>query len=94
MTVGCCAAENVTTESGTTYVWPQTLGGETATFTCPLSPEFTVTRSCQFGEAWLSFDEDGCGVVSQQLKRVENLFNNVRSYKYSACELCSKRYVS
>ena len=66
-------------------MWPQILGGETATFTCPLSPEFTVTRSCQFGGAWLSFDEDGCGVVSGQLERVENMFNNVSSWECFAC---------
>ena len=76
-TVGCCAAENVTSQSGTTYIWPQRFGGETAVFTCPLSPEFTVTRSCHFGGVWQLFDEDGCGVVNGQLSRLESTFNNV-----------------
>ena len=81
--VGCCVAENVTSQSGTTYIWPQIFGRESATFTCPLSPEFTVTRSCQFGGVWQQFDEDGCGVVNGQLTRLENIFNNVRkSQKY------------
>lgn len=78
-TVGCCAAENVTTQSGTPYIWPQILGGETAIFTCPLSPDFTVTRSCVFGGVWQQFDEDGCGVVDGQLIGLENTFNNVRN---------------
>ena len=86
---GCCAAENVTTQNGTTYVWPQTFGGDTATFICPLSPEFTVTRSCQFGGEWQRFDEDGCGVVSGQLAGLEDTFNNVRkSLGYYECTIC------
>ena len=48
-----------------------------AVFTCPLSPEFVVTRSCQFGGVWQQFDEDGCGVVNGELSRLENTFNNV-----------------
>ena len=65
-------------QSGTTYIWPQVFGGETATFTCPLSPEFMVTRSCQFGGVWQEFDEYGCDTVNGQLIRLESLFNNVR----------------
>ena len=72
-----CCAENVSTESGTMYVWPETRSGDTATFTCPLSLGFTVTRSCSIEGEWQSFDEDACGVVSGQLSKLKDTFSNV-----------------
>ena len=89
--VGCCDAENISTESGTTYIWPDRLGGEVATFTCPLSPNFSVNRSCSIGGVWQSFNEEGCGVVNEKLNRLENMFTNVRLYTYRM--FCCVEYI-
>ena len=78
---GFCDAETNTTESGTTFVWPVTEGGESATFNCPLSPEVVVTRMCGDGGVWQSFNEGGCGVVLSQLNSLNDSFNNVRLYE-------------
>ena len=51
--------------------------GAIATFNCPLSPGFIVTRECGAGGQWQSFDRLGCGVVNFQLSRLENLFSSV-----------------
>ena len=76
---GFCDAESIPSESGTTFYWPETWGGETATFICPLSPESLVTRSCGIGGVWSQFDENACSAsVSGQLSNLINLFNNVR----------------
>ena len=73
-----CCAENITSNaSGTTYVWPETPVGGFATFNCPLSPGFTVERGCGNGGDWQLFDELGCGVVNEQLNRLETLFTDV-----------------
>ncbi|MGJ8945961.1 hypothetical protein AB9K17_24020, partial [Salmonella enterica subsp. enterica serovar Kentucky] len=54
-------------ESGITFVWPETRGGDTANFTCPLmigtGVIVHVARMCDIGGVWQSFDETSCGVV-------------------------------
>ena len=76
-TVVCCAESVLSQESGTTYEWPETSVGAVATFNCPLSPGFIVTRECSVGGQWQSFDRLGCGVVNEQLHSLEHLFANV-----------------
>lgn len=75
---GFCDAEMTVSESGTTFVWPETRGGETANFTCTLSPDVYVTRMCDVGGVWLSFDETTCGVVLGLLNTLNDSFTNVR----------------
>ena len=65
-------------ESGTTFVWPETRGGDTAIFFCPLSPRFNATRMCGIGGVWLSFDETTCGVILGLLNTLNDSFSNVR----------------
>ena len=76
--VAVCCAETVPTEHGVTYVWPDTSAGRTAVFSCPRSPQFNVTRECNSTGEWQAFDETGCGVVSEDLNGLENIFSNVR----------------
>ena len=73
-----CETETIQSTSGTTYTWPEIVEGSNATFTCPLSPTVTVTRACGAGGMWHVFDEEACGVVNEQLNRLNNSFNNVR----------------
>ena len=72
-----CEAEVVMSETGTTYVWPPTHDGDVANFLCPLSPMVTVSRRCGAGRVWQVFNAEACGVVNEQLNRLNNSFNNV-----------------
>ena len=74
-----CRREVIQTLS-TTYTWPETPSGSVASFTCPNNPEFSVSRECNAGGVWQPFNEEACGVVSQQLSRLNNSFINVRSF--------------
>ena len=47
---------------GTTFDWPETMGGANASYTCPNNA--TVTRRCEVGGQWQDFDRAGC-VTSQ-----------------------------
>ena len=76
---GFCEAETILSESGTTFFWPETRGGQNATFICPSSQQVSVTRSCGAGGVWSQFDENTCGAsISGQLNNLVNLFSNVR----------------
>ena len=75
---GFCDAETISSESGTTFYWPETRGGVNATFTCPLNREIVVTRSCVIGGEWSQFDESACDGISGQLSNLIDLFSNVR----------------
>lgn len=75
---GFCDAEMILSESGTTFVWPETLGGDSALFICPLSPLFNETRACDIGGVWLTFDETACGVILGVLNTLNDSFSNVR----------------
>ena len=76
---GFCDAEEILTESGTTFYWPETIATETTTFTCPLGEGVTVDRSCGAGGVWGQFDEIGCGEsISGQLNNLVDLFLNVK----------------
>ena len=72
-----CKAETISSESGTNYIWQKTRGGEVATFTCPLRPTVPVNRSCSSEGIWQLFDEEACGIVNEQLNRLNESFNNV-----------------
>ena len=74
-----CEAENIRSETGTTYVWPSTAEGDDATFHCPLieNREEPVRRRCGTGGVWGAFNEEACGVVNEQLNRLNDSFNNV-----------------
>ena len=74
---GFCDAELTLSESGTIFVWPETLGGDSATFFCPLNPSFNVTRVCDVGGVWLMFDETSCGVILGVLNTLNDSFSNV-----------------
>ena len=78
---GFCDAEMTLSESGTTFVWPETRGGDTAIFFCPLNSGFNETRVCSVGGVWLSFDETSCGVVLGLLNTLNDSFSNVRLQK-------------
>ena len=76
---GFCDAEEILTESGTTFYWPETIVTETATFTCPLGEGVTVDRICGAKGEWGQFDEIGCGEsISRQLNNLVDLFLNVK----------------
>lgn len=76
---GFCDAESISSDSGTDFVWPETLGGTNATFICPLSRNNdTVYRFCMDGGVWQPFDETSCGVVLGELNRLNDSFANVR----------------
>ena len=76
---GFCDAEEILTESGTTFYWPETIGTKTATFTCPLGEGSTVDRICGDGGVWDQFNEIGCGEsISAQLNHLIDLFLNVK----------------
>ncbi len=74
-----CEAEVIRSETGTTYEWPSTSEGDVATFRCPLVENRVeiVRRRCGTGGVWESFSEEACGVVNEQLNRLNNSFNNV-----------------
>ena len=82
---GFCDAEETVSDSGTTFVWPETLGGDTAFFTCPLNPSFNVARLCDFGGEWLPFDKMACGVVFGILNTLNDSFSNVRLLSRVLC---------
>ena len=73
-----CRSEIVQTE-GSTYFWPETPSDNSASIACPNNPEFSITRQCNIGGVWQSFDEEVCGVVIQLLSRLNNSFTNVRN---------------
>ena len=75
---GFCDAETVTTAGGTTFNWPETLGGEEAILVCPDNQDITITRRCDVERLWLAFDEDICNTFTGQLNILIDLFNNVR----------------
>ena len=75
---GFCDAEAIISTSGTTFIWPETTGGSSAIFFCPLSDDFYATRMCDVGGVWLLFDETACGVVLGELNRLNDSFSNVR----------------
>ena len=73
-----CDAETVSTVSGITYSWPRTLGGETASVTCPVNSNVLVIRNCSNEGSWQTFTEEGCESVNEQLDRLNSSFTNVR----------------
>ena len=75
---GFCDAETVTTASGTTFNWPEILGGEETILVCPDNQDITITRRCDVEGLWLAFDEDICNTFTGQLNILIDLFNNVR----------------
>ena len=72
-----CPAENVLTESGISYFWPITFGGQTAILTCPLNSNVLVTRNCNSEGSWQTITDNGC-TINEQLGRINNSFANVR----------------
>lgn len=72
-----CRQETLSSETGTTYTWPETTVGEVATFRCPLNNRVSISRRCNEGGVWQMFNESACGVVNAQLNRLNNTFNNV-----------------
>ena len=60
-------------------MWPETAIGDVATFGCPLVEDrmVIVSRFCGAGGEWSPFDETACGVVNEQLNRLNDSFNNV-----------------
>ena len=72
-----CEAEDIRSETGTTYRWPKTSQGGVANFSCPLMPLVIVSRRCGVGGVWEEFSEAACGVVNARLNRLNNSFNNV-----------------
>ena len=77
---GFCDNETISTESGTTYYWPETPSGDVAIFTCPLNTEVVTTRNCSVEGVWLSFNEEACDGISEQLNKLNDSFTNVRLY--------------
>lgn len=76
---GFCDEETVLSKSGTTYVWPETRGGQSAMFMCPFGGQILVTRNCSVGGVWSQFNETICGTsISGQLNTLVDLFSNVR----------------
>ena len=76
---GFCDAETILSESGTTFFWPETRGGQNAMFMCPLGQQVSVPRSCGAGGVWSQFDANICGAgISGQLNNLVDLFSNVR----------------
>ena len=73
-----CDAETVSIEFGIAYSWPRTLGGETASVTCPVDSNVIVMRNCSMEGLWQTFPEDGCETVNEQLDRLDSSFTNVR----------------
>lgn len=63
---------------GVKYNWPEILAGSVATITCPNNDKVNVSRNCSIEGEWLSFEKTVCGVVFEQLIKLNNTFNNVR----------------
>lgn len=59
---GFCSQETITSED-TVYLWQETIGGTNTTFQCP-NNQVTVTRLCEAGGQWQSFDETACSNTS------------------------------
>lgn len=66
----------------TIFKWPETNGGSSASFMCPNNPSFTVNRQCIPGGQWGTFDEAGCGVLTQVFRdisaRSQNVYNKLQ----------------
>lgn len=80
--VGFCPAEN-NTSNGTEFIWLRTPIGTNATFRCPNNQSFSVTRACMActgGGVWQTFDQQGCGVLTNQLDAIL-----ASSVSYSCC---------
>ena len=71
-----CDPETIQTESGITYIWPQTNPSDTANFMCPFDSN-VVTRRCGLTGNWEAFDQQGCRNLSDVVDQLENLFSNV-----------------
>jgi hypothetical protein len=54
---GFCNRE-VISAIGTTFDWPETVGGANASYVC--SNNATVTRQCEVEGLWQDFDRAGC----------------------------------
>ena len=63
--------------TGTTFIWPETVGGGEATFVCPFSSATEVLRSCEVGGVWDYFDETACGIILGELNALNESFANV-----------------
>ena len=73
-----CDAESGSIKNGISYSWPRTLGGETASVTCPVNSSVLVMRNCSSEGLWQTFTDDGCETVNEQLDGLSSSFTNVR----------------
>lgn len=64
-----CGNEEIFSK-GITYDWPATPSGSTVTFTCPNNPTYSVSRECGIGGIWQDFDQDACGVLTEELNNL------------------------
>ena len=64
-----CPAETAVV-NGIEYLWPNTSAGTNANFTCPNNPRFSVTRNCSVSGNWQNFDQQGCGILTDQLRTI------------------------
>lgn len=64
-----CSYESRTAGS-VTFIWPETSINSNATFTCPNNPQFKVARECDSGGKWKDYDEQGCGLLSEEFDKL------------------------
>lgn len=66
---GMCYSEEIFSK-GVTYDWPATCSGSSVTFTCPNNPIYSASRECSVEGIWQDFDQDACGVLTEELKNL------------------------
>ena len=74
-----CQPEEITV-NGTTFTWPETNSGSTATFTCPSNVMFMVRRFCRPGGQWETFHAQGCGVLASEFRTINADSQNVSNF--------------
>ena len=77
------------TAGSVTFIWPETPINSNASFTCP-NNQFKVARECDAGGKWKDFDEQGCGLLSKELKNLTSISEMVRNLVYIG--LCHRFY--
>lgn len=58
-------------------IWPETPSDTNFTYICPNNRNFSITRVCSSEATWQDFDQQGCGILAQQLENVTRASTNV-----------------
>ena len=59
------------------FDWPETPRNSIAVYTCPNNLHFSVSRECSAEGVWQNFNEQGCGMLTEELEMITTTTQNV-----------------